>query len=72
MDRIVQLETDKAELLESFASMIPERLEALTSEKRQRIYKRLRLKVSVGPGRKIEEIRGVFVDRVCTEERTNL
>ena len=68
--RIMQLEGDKAELLRSFCGMVPERVDALTGEKRNRIYKRLRLKVAVGADGQLQEARGVFVDRVCTKERT--
>jgi hypothetical protein len=69
-ERISQLEGDKAELLESFSAMIPERVDAIKCEKRHRIYKRLRLKVAVGAGGQLEEAQGVFLDRVCTNERT--
>ena len=69
--RITQLDGDKTELLRSFGSMVPERVEALTGEKRHRIYKRLRLKVAVGADGQLEEARGVFLDSVCTKERTS-
>jgi len=69
--RMVQSEVDKAELTQSFSSVVQERLEALTGERRHRIYKKLRLKVAVGKGGQLEEAQGVFVNRVCTNERTS-
>jgi hypothetical protein len=35
--------------MESYAGMVPEELDDLTSEERHQIYKMLRLQVSVGP-----------------------
>lgn len=69
--RIAQLERDKTELMESFSSAVPGRVESLTGEKRHRIYKRLRLRVAVGAGGELEEAQGIFVNRVCTSERTS-
>ena len=45
--RLEQLEHDKETVLEAYAAMAPEGLEALTSEERQRPYKILRLEVFV-------------------------
>ena len=45
--RLEQLEHDKETVLEAYAAMAPEGLEALTSEERQRLYKILRLEVFV-------------------------
>jgi hypothetical protein len=46
-ERLEQLEHDADTLLEHYAGMVPEALEALTSEERHRVYKMLRLKVIV-------------------------
>jgi DNA repair exonuclease SbcCD ATPase subunit len=43
--QITALEQDKEALLESYASMVPEDLDALSSEERHRVYKMLRLEV---------------------------
>ena len=58
-ERIEQLEYDADTLLEHYARMVPEALDALTSEERHRVYKMLRLKVLIhadGP----TEVTGVF------------
>jgi hypothetical protein len=65
------LEGDKTELLKSFGSAAPERVDAIEGEKRHRIYGRLRLKVAVGAGGQLEEAQGVFVEGVCTNEHTS-
>ncbi len=70
--RIVQLEADKAELLESFAGTVPQRTETLSGETRHLIYKKLKLRVAVGAQGRLEEAQGVFINRVCTNERTYL
>jgi len=71
-ERISQLEGDKTELLKSFGSVVPERVDAIKGEKRHRIYRQLRLKkVAVGAGGQLEEAQGVFVERVCTNEHTH-
>jgi hypothetical protein len=44
-DRVERLEQDKESLLESYAKMAPEALEALTSEERHRLSRMLRLRV---------------------------
>lgn len=44
-DRVARLEQDKESLLESYAKMAPEALEALTSEERHRLSRMLRLRV---------------------------
>jgi len=70
--RIAQLERDKTDLMESFSDAVPSRLATLTGDKRHHIYKRLKLRVAVGAGGELEEAQGVFVNRVCTNERTYL
>jgi hypothetical protein len=47
-ERIEQLEGDKASLLKDFAGLMPEAVESLTAETRQRIYNLVRLRVTVG------------------------
>jgi hypothetical protein len=42
---IEQLESDADTILNQYARMVPEALDALTSEVRHRVYKMLRLKV---------------------------
>jgi site-specific DNA recombinase len=54
-----ELEKDKDALLESYAQMTPAALDALTPDKRQRIYKILRLKVYTHADG-TTELRGVF------------
>ena len=44
-EKIEELEHDRDALLESYASLVPEALDALTPEERHRIYKMLRLNV---------------------------
>jgi hypothetical protein len=44
-EHIKQLENDADTILELYAGMVPEALDALTSQERRRIYKMLRLKV---------------------------
>lgn len=58
-------------MLKSFGSVVPERVDAIKGEKRQCMYRRLRLKVAVGAGGQLEEAQGVFVERVCTNEHTS-
>ena len=49
-----RLEQDKETLLESYAKMAPEALEALSAEERRRLYRMLRLRVVANPDRSIE------------------
>jgi septal ring factor EnvC (AmiA/AmiB activator) len=44
-EHIEQLESDADTILNQYARMVPEALDALTSEERHRVYKMLRLKV---------------------------
>ena len=69
-DKIEELERDKNALLESYAGMVPEALDALTLEERHRLYKMLRLRVVLGPGAP-PEVSGAFGDDsilVCGSE----
>ena len=53
-ERVERLEQDKESLLDSYAKMAPEALEALSAEERNRLYRMLRLRVVVNPDRSIE------------------
>jgi hypothetical protein len=46
--KLEELKRDKNALLESYAGTVPEGLDALTSEKRYRLYKMLQLRVVIG------------------------
>jgi hypothetical protein len=59
-----ELERDRDALLESYAEMTPEALDALTPEKRRQVYGMLRLKVEVYADGRMEA-RGVLSDDVC-------
>ena len=58
-ENIEELERDKDAMMESYAGMVPEELDDLTSEERHQIYKMLRLQVSVGPDMP-PEVSGAF------------
>jgi hypothetical protein len=58
-EQIERLEHDADTLLEHYAGMVPEALDALTSEERHRVYKTMRLKVLVFADRSVE-VTGVF------------
>jgi site-specific DNA recombinase len=60
-DRLRELERDKAALLEHYAAMVPEGLDALSPEERHRVYKILGLKVAVQPSGMLE-VSGTFGD----------
>jgi hypothetical protein len=71
-EKIEELERDKNALLESYVGMVPEGLDALTSEERHRLYKILRLRVVLGPGAP-PEVSGAFGDSilVCGSETSS-
>jgi len=56
-----ELERDRDTLLESYAAMMPEALDALVPEERQQVYMMLRLKVELSRDESIE-VRGVLSD----------
>ena len=58
-DRLQKLERDKTALLEHYAAMVPEGLDALSPEERHRVYKLLGLKVNVQPSG-VLEVSGTF------------
>ena len=53
-ERLQELERDKKTLLESYADMLPDALDGLTAEERNRIYRMLRLKVRASEDKSIE------------------
>jgi hypothetical protein len=59
-----ELERDRDALLESYAQMTPEALDALTPEERRQVYGMLRLKVEVYADGRMEA-RGVLSEDVC-------
>jgi site-specific DNA recombinase len=63
-EALEQLELDKEALLEHYARIAPEALDSLTLEERHRLYKMLRLDVSVRPDSSLE-VRGVFGESVA-------
>jgi hypothetical protein len=63
-ERIAQLEVDKTRLVEDFAGIMPEAVEMVTGETRQRIYNLLRLKVTIGVEGDVE-VSGAIEDAVC-------
>jgi hypothetical protein len=62
-ETLEQLELDKEALLEHYARIAPEALDSLTLEERHRLYKMLRLEVSVRPDSSLE-VSGVFGESV--------
>jgi hypothetical protein len=64
-ERIAQLEVAKTRLVEDFAGIMPEAVETVTGETRQRIYNLLRLKVTTGVEGDVE-VSGAIEDAVCT------
>jgi site-specific DNA recombinase len=61
---VEELERDRDALLESYAQMAPETLDALTPEERRQVYGMLRLKVEVYADGRMEA-RGVLSEDVC-------
>ncbi len=62
-ERVEELERDRDEVLEYYAAMAPEKLDALTSEERRQLYQILKLKVMVSKNGDIEmELATVAVD----------
>ena len=53
-ETVEALERDRDTLLESYTGLVPEKLDALSPEKRHRIYKLLRLKAVASPGGVLE------------------
>ena len=58
-ETIEELERYRDAVMESYAGMVPEELDDLTSEERHQIYKMLRLQVTVGPDMP-PEVSGTF------------
>jgi hypothetical protein len=61
-ERLEQMERDRDTLMERYASVVPESLDALTSEKRHQLYKMLRLEVIAHPDKSLE-VSGAIVGR---------
>ena len=62
-ERVEQMEQDRDAVLEHYASLAPELLDSLTSEKRHHLYKMLRLKVWLAKSGDLEiEMAGVLLD----------
>jgi len=66
-EKIEELEHDRDALLESYVSLVPESLDALTPEERHRIYKMLRLRVILRPDAPLE-VSGSFSDGPSVSE----
>ena len=66
-ERLAELERDRDALMERYAGMIPEALDALVSEERHRLYKMLRLKVVSNADSSLE-VTGVLSDQFCGSE----
>lgn len=66
-ETLEQVELDKEALLEHYARIAPEALDSLTLEERHRLYKMLRLEVSVRPDSSLE-VRGVFGESVSLSD----
>jgi site-specific DNA recombinase len=65
--RIEHLEQDANALLEHYASMVPEALDGLTPEERHRVYKMMRLKVTMYADG-LAEVTGAFDGLLDTQE----
>ena len=66
-ERVARLDQDKEALLESYAKMAPEALEALSTEERHRLYSMLRLRVVANPDRSYE-VAGALVPGFASPE----
>jgi site-specific DNA recombinase len=68
-EKLAELERNKNSLLESYAGMVPEALDELTSEERHRIYEMLRLQAVAAPDGTVE-VTGALGKNlsVCTPE----
>lgn len=65
-EQMAELERDRDALLERYAGMMPEAIDALTPEVRHRIYKLLRIRVSVDADGALE-VSGVFGEEALEE-----
>jgi site-specific DNA recombinase len=62
-ERVEQMEADKDAVLEYYAALAPEKLDALTTEQRHQLYKMLRMKVMVSKSGDLDiELAAVPVD----------
>ena len=71
-ERLEAFERDKERLLESYATLAPEALEALSPEERRTVYSMLGLCVEALPDKSLK-VRGAFGEEslVCHHERTS-
>ena len=71
-EQLEQLERDRGAVLETYAGMASERLAVLTPEKRNQLYRVLRLRVSAKTDGLLEASGELIVNEqdVCSEERT--
>jgi hypothetical protein len=63
-----ELELDRDTLLESYAKMTPEALDALTPEERRQVYGMLRLRVEVAADGKMVA-RGILSENFCVHDK---
>jgi septal ring factor EnvC (AmiA/AmiB activator) len=66
-ERLEELERDKEELLEYYATMAPTRLEELSGEERARVYQTLRLCIRAHPDGSLE-VTGALGKELCKVE----
>ena len=66
-ERLADLERDRDALMERYAGMVPQALDALSPEERHRLYKMLRLKVVSNADRSLE-VSGALGDQFCQSE----
>jgi hypothetical protein len=68
-ERLENLERDKAALLEHYASMVPDEIDDLSSEERNRVYKMLGLRATVRPSG-VLEVSGTFGEGLELSKRS--
>ena len=68
-EQLAELERDRDTLIERYAGMVPEALDALVPEKRHRVYNLLKLRVNLSTDR-AQEVSGALGDvaDVCETE----
>lgn len=70
-ERLVELERDKETILEHYATITPEALDALSPEERSQLYKMLLLRAVQYPDGSVEaEVSGVPISSLSAEEST--
>ena len=71
-EREEELEADRDALLGYMAASVPEGLDGLTGEERNKVYRMLRLEITPTPGGAGYEVRGAFCTPFCTPETTGV